>query len=408
MAIINLPSWIQAVSVFFAILMVLSPSFISHGVLQRPFAGLQTVPTVCCDDMSEAQIRAYMIADNKLASNAGWDEVKLAAEFDELIKIDFDLELTGFEIAEVESVFSAAEPEPDEDDAVPEVDPDAEPIARRGDLWLLGEHRLYCGDATDPAAYEALLDDERAEVVFTDPPYNVPIKGHVSGLGKAQHREFAMASGEMSEDEFASFLKTVAERLVAFSTDGSIHFICMDWRHGFELQAAARGVYSELKNLCVWTKTNGGMGSLYRSQHELIYVFKNGTASHVNNVELGKFGRYRTNVWNYAGANSFGKNRDADLASHPTVKPVALVADAIRDCSRRGGLVLDPFSGSGTTILAAERAGRRAAAIELDPLYVDVAIRRFEAQSGLKARKAATGEVFENSRIAGEFAELAP
>lgn len=359
-------------------------------------ANLETIPTICCDDMSDAQIRAYMIADNKLASNAGWDEVKLASEFDALLNINFDLELTGFEFSEIEALYTAVEPEPDpdEDDEIPEVAPDGQAISQMGDLWLLGEHRLFCGDSTDPASYERLLGGDHAEMVFTDPPYNVAIQGHVSGLGKAQHREFEMASGEMSEEDFTAFLRTVTSNLVAFSTDGSIHYICMDWRHAYELQAAARGVYSEMKNICIWAKTNGGMGSLYRSQHELVFIYKNGTAPHINNVELGKHGRYRTNVWRYAGANSFGKRRNADLAAHPTVKPVALVADAIKDCSKRGGLILDPFAGSGTIFLAAARTGRLAAGIELDPLYVDVAIRRFEALAGNTARHATMGESF--------------
>ena len=231
----------------------------------------------------------------------------------------------------------------------------------------------------------SLLGAQKAQMVFTDPPYNVAIAGNVSGLGKVKHREFAMASGEMSTHEFTKFLETAFMRLADFSTNGSIHFICMDWRHMRELLEAAAKPYSELKNLCVWSKTNAGMGSLYRSQHELIFVFKNGTAPHVNNVELGRFGRNRTNVWNYPGTNSFGKDRDAELAMHPTVKPVALVADAILDCSKRGGIILDAFAGSGTTLIAAEKTGRRGYGIEIDPHYIDTIIRRFDEVYGLKA-----------------------
>ena len=222
-------------------------------------------------------------------------------------------------------------------------------------------------------------------MVFTDPPYNVAIAGNVSGLGKVKHREFAMASGEMSPHEFTEFLETAFMRLADFSTNGSIHFICMDWRHIRELLEAATKPYSELKNLCVWSKTNAGMGSLYRSQHELIFVFKKGTAPHVNNVELGRFGRNRTNVWNYPGVNTFGKDRGTELAMHPTVKPVALVADAILDCSKRGGIILDVFAGSGTTLIAAEKTGRRGYGIEIDPHYTDIIIRRFDEVYGLKA-----------------------
>jgi DNA modification methylase len=276
---------------------------------------------------------------------------------------------------------------------LPETDA-GEPVSRPGDLWKLGSHRLLCGDATDAESFALLLGDARAEMVFTDPPYNVPIGGHVSGLGKIQHAEFAMASGEMSESAFIGFLATVMRNLADFSIDGSIHYLCMDWRHSFELLTAARGVYTDLKNLCVWNKDNGGMGSLYRSKHELVFVYKNGTAPHVNNVELGKHGRYRTNVWGYAGVNSFGKNRTSELAMHPTVKPVALVADAIKDCSTRGGIVLDCFAGSGSTLIAAERTGRRGYAIEYEPKYVDVAIRRFEDLTGEDAVHLASGLTF--------------
>jgi DNA modification methylase len=214
-------------------------------------------------------------------------------------------------------------------------------------------------------------------MVFTDPPYNVPISGHVSGLGRVKHAEFAMASGEMSEDQFIGFLRTIFERLAGFSQDGSIHFVCMDWRHMSEVLAASLGTYN-LQNLCVWTKTNGGMGSLYRSQHELVFVLKSGSAPHINNVELGRHGRNRTNVWAYAGINSFGAHRDSDLALHPTVKPVALVADAILDCSNRKGIVLDAFAGSGSTLVAAHRTGRKGYGIDLDPHYCDVILRRLQ------------------------------
>ncbi|MGG5822000.1 DNA-methyltransferase [Falsiroseomonas sp. HW251] len=232
-------------------------------------------------------------------------------------------------------------------------------------------------------------------MVFTDPPYNVPIQGHVSGLGRVQHGEFAMASGEMTEADFTRFLTTVLGHMAAVSADGAIHFVCMDWRHMHEVLAAGRAVYCELKNLCVWNKDNGGIGAFYRSKHELIFVFKKGTASHINTFGLGEKGRYRTNVWDYAGANSFKRGRAEELAMHPTVKPVALVMDAIKDCSRRGGVVLDGFGGSGTTLIAAHRTGRRGYLLKIDPLYVDVIIRRWQALTGEVARHAVTGEAFE-------------
>jgi DNA modification methylase len=238
------------------------------------------------------------------------------------------------------------------------------------------------------------MDGAEAQMIFTDPPYNVPIEGHVSGLGKVTHREFAMASGEMSEAEFTEFLATVFRILANNSADGAVHFICMDWRHLGEVLAAGKSAYSELKNLCVWSKTNGGMGSLYRSQHELIFVFKSGSGPHINNIQLGKHGRNRTNIWTYPGINSFGKDRDAELALHPTVKPVKLVADAILDCSKRGGAVLDAFAGSGTTLVAAAQTGRRGYGIELDPHYCDVIVRRMAGAAKIEAVHAATGKSF--------------
>ena len=261
------------------------------------------------------------------------------------------------------------------------------------DTRSIGRHRLVCGDATLKATYDTLLGDLKAQMVFSDPPYNVPIEGHVSGLGKVKHREFAMGTGEWSPTEFTGFLTSAFRHLAAFSDDGSIHFQCIDWRHLGEMLAAGREAYTELKNLCVWAKTNAGMGSLYRSQHEFVYVFKSGSEPHINNVELGKHGRYRTNLWTYAGVNSFGRDR-ADLDLHPTVKPVALVADAIRDCSHRKGLVLDP-SWFGPTLVAAEKTGRRGYGIELDPLYCDVTVRRLKIVCGLEAKLEATGESFE-------------
>ena len=232
-------------------------------------------------------------------------------------------------------------------------------------------------------------------MVFTDPPYNVPIDGHVSGLGSVKHREFAMASGEMSETEFTKFLTDVLGNLAKFSADGAIHYVCMDWAHLRELLNAGHAVYDELKNICVWAKTNGGMGSLYRSQHEMVAVFKSGTAPHINNVELGRHGRYRTNVWTYAGMNTFGAERDEALAMHPTVKPVALVEDAVLDCSDRNGVVVDAFLGSGTTLIAAESAGRRCFGLELDPEYVDLIIRRWQKMTGESAVHAESGLSFD-------------
>jgi DNA modification methylase len=361
--------------------------------------GIDAVPTCRLSHLTEADKRAYILADNKLAEKAGWDRQLLAIELQGLIELDFEIELTGFEMPEIDVILEdaaeatgiASGPE----DVVPQYS-SGPAVTQTGDRWILGDHRLLCGDARDQAAYDRLLEGAKAEFVFTDPPYNVVVDGNICGLGRIRHREFAMGSGEMSEAEFTAFLQTVFDRLAENTIDGSIHDICMDWRHMPEMLAAGRKVYSELKNLCVWNKSNAGMGSFYRSKHELVFVWTSGTAAHINNFELGQHGRNRTNVWDYAGVNTMRAGRLEELAMHPTVKPVALVADAIKDCSRRGGLVLDPFCGSGTTLIAAERTGRKACALEIDPPYVDVAVRRWQTYTGKPALLAATGETFEN------------
>ena len=360
--------------------------------------GLTAVPTLRLSHLSPAEKRAYVLADNKLAELAGWDREILAIELQALIDLDIDVQLTGFGMGEIDIILGdpdaaqreTASPEDEIADPVP-----GRAVSQAGDVWALGKHRLLCGDARDNGAYERLINGEKAEIVFTDPPYNVPIDGHVCGLGDIHHREFAMASGEMSPEAFTVFLKSVFEKLVAHSTNGAIHYVCMDWRHIAEMMAAGNDVYTELKNLCVWSKTNAGMGSFYRSRHELVFVWKSGSAPHINNFELGQHGRNRTNVWEYAGISTMRPGRLEELAMHPTVKPVALVADALKDCSRRNSIVLDPFAGSGTTLIAAERTGRRACAIEIDPVYVDVAIRRWQSFTGKSATLVGAGQTFE-------------
>ena len=367
-----------------------------HGTTQAALdLGMQDIPTVRADHLTPAQIRAYVIADNKLAENSGWDRTLLALELKELsLEYNLDVTLTGVELPEFDVLLEELMAgDKDKADDVPPIDADRPAVSRLGDIWKIGNHVLMCGDSTQVESYETLLKGEKAQMVFVDPPYNLRIEGHVSGLGKNRHREFAMASGEMSQSEFTDFLQRIFRRLIDFSIDGSLHFVCMDWRHMSEIIDAG-DAYAELKNLCVWAKTNAGMGSLYRSQHELVFVFKNGSASHVNNVELGRHGRNRSNVWSYAGVNTFRAGRDEELAMHPTAKPVSLVADAILDASRRGGIVLDAFAGSGSTLIAAERTGRRGFGLELDPLYVDTIIRRFEKVYGIAARHSVTDECF--------------
>jgi DNA modification methylase len=311
---------------------------------------MESVPTVRLSHLDAAQRKAYVIADNKLALNAGWDREILALELQGLIDLDFDVEITGFSLAEIDLVLDDARdasPEPErtaEDEFSPAIDPGSA-VTRRGELWLLGRHRLLCGDSRAAVSFDRLLQGERADLIFTDPPYNVPIDGHVCGLGRIRHREFAMGAGEMSPEAFVGFLQQTLGHAAAVARDGAIAFVCMDWRHMGELLAAGQAVFSEFKNLCVWNKTNGGMGSFYRSKHELVFVFKVGSGPHTNSFGLGETGRYRTNVWDYAGINALRPDRAEELAMHPTVKPVALVAEAIRDCSRRGEIVLDPFAG---------------------------------------------------------------
>lgn len=372
---------------------------------------MKTVPCVRLSHLSESDKRAYVLADNRLAEKSGWDKELLAIELQNLIDVGFDVDLAGFEPAETDLIIEGIGDESDQpENQLPEVS-DTPPVSRPGDVWQLGKHLLVCGDSTNAESYELLMGDERAHFVFTDPPYNVRIDGHVSGLGSIKHREFAMASGEMTQDQFVRFLATVYELLCRYSVDGSIHQICMDWRHMREMLAAGDVKYSELKNLCIWNKSNAGMGTFYRSKHEMVFVWKNGSAPHINTFELGQHGRHRTNVWDYDGVNTMRPGRMDELAMHPTVKPVALVADAIRDCSKRGNIVLDPFCGSGTILIAAEKTGRRARAIEIDPHYVDVAIRRWQTYTGKVARLAPLGDTFDEvseARVVEQLAAIPP
>ena len=370
-----------------------------HGRVEAAkLLGHKSVPTLALSHLSKTERRAYILADNKLALNAGWDNELLAIEFQGLLDEDFDLDLTGFDIAEIDFIIEDAQnanpdTEDPKDDEVPDMAGPA--VTRMGDLWLLGKHKLLCGDAQDSASFRRLVGNEQVDLLFTDPPYNVKIDGHVCGLGSVKHREFAFASGEMSEDEFTGFLRTTLGNASGIMRDGAIAYVCMDWRHMGEMLAAGNHAFTELKNLVVWNKTNGGMGAFYRSKHELIFVFKKGTAPHTNSFGLGETGRYRTNVWDYAGISSISASRGDELAMHPTVKPVAMIADAIKDCSRRGEIILDCFGGSGSTLIAAEKTGRRARLIEYDPLYCDTIIRRWERHSGKRAVLADTGIAFE-------------
>jgi DNA modification methylase len=371
-----------------------------HGRVEAAkLLGMTKVPTIQLDRLTEDQVRAYVIADNKLAENAGWDKEILAIELEYLLTLegtDFDITVTGFEVPEIDVILEESRSQSQPEDNFPPIDPEKKAVSQPGDLWLLGKHRILCGNALHGACYRELMGSKRASAVFSDPPYNVRIDGHATGNGAIRHREFAMASGEMSEVEFVSFLNSSLWLLAKYSTATSIHYLCVDWRHFDALLAAGRQNYDEFLNLCVWVKDNGGMGSFYRSQHELVLVFCKGK-SHRNNVQLGQFGRNRTNVWKYPGIHSLAKESGEGnlLHLHPTVKPVAMVADAILDCTARGEIILDAFLGSGTTLIAAERVGRFCHGLEIDPLYVDVGIRRWQKYTGDFAVLAATGKRFD-------------
>lgn len=382
-----------------------------HGRLAAcRMLGMVTVPTISLPDLSPKQARGLQIADNQLTDLSAWDDRLLAQTLEELSKSDlsFSIEATGFEMGEIDwriTGVTESATENDSADTVPGLG--SKPISQVGDLWLLGKHRLLCGSCLEPSGLAKLMEGERARMIITDPPYNVPIQGHVSGLGIHRHREFAMASGEMTRDQFGAFLNTAIGAATQCLMDGGMAFVFIDWRHVAEAVAAIVHCGGELKNICAWVKHNAGMGSLYRSGHELVVVSKHGSGPHVNNVALGRHGRHRSNVWRYPGANSPGarKGKEGDLLSlHPTPKPVSLVADAILDCSNRNEVILDSFIGSGTTIMAAERVGRRCYGLEIDPLYVDTSIRRFQALTGEKVRHEETGQLFDD-RVSSEASE---
>lgn len=362
-------------------------------------AGLETVPVVRLDHLSADERRAYLLADNRLAIEAGWDRELLAIELKELEALDFSLPALGFSLPEIDSLYEDLENARTEgidplDDQIPQTESTV--VTRPGDLWLLGNHRLLQGDARDADAYDRLLSGEVIDVVFADPPYNVRIENNVSGLGEVKHGDFAMASGEMTPEQFTEFLAQSFKPAAAHMRDGAIAFVCMDWRHMTELQQAGMLVFDELKNVCIWNKRNAGMGAFYRSKYEMVFVFKKGDAPHTNTFGLGDGGRHRSNVWDYAGVSGISKAGKEELSMHPTVKPVAMIVDALKDVSGRGAVVLDNFGGSGSTLIAAEKCGRRARVIEYDAAYCDTIVRRWERYTGKHAVLDVSGERFED------------
>lgn len=370
-----------------------------HGrLLAAQKLEMKEVPVIKLLHLSEAQKKAYRIADNKLTENGKWDYDFLQLEFTELEKLDldFNLDITGFDIADIDVMLDTTLTEKEikldeKANSVPFI-LENEIVSKEGDIWLLGKHKIICDNSLEKEVYSKIFDGKKANMIFTDPPYNVKVDGHVCGNGKVKHRDFVMASGEMKSDQFLEFLSCSFTLQKEFSTNGSLHYICMDWRHIKEIINAGL-IYDEFKNLCVWNKDNGGMGSLYRSKHELIFVFKNGTKPHKNNIELGSHGRYRTNVWDYPGVNSFSGDKDK-LNLHPTVKSVEMVKDAILDVTNRNQIVLDTFLGSGTTLIAAEKSGRICYGIEIEPLYIDTTIRRWQDITGNSAINLSTGKTY--------------
>jgi DNA modification methylase len=357
--------------------------------------GSGDIAVIAVAGRSDPEIKALRLALNRLTAEAAWDNQELRAEFEDLISLSFDLDLTAFDAAEIDYVLDLDLPKAnvvEDEERVPAVQ--AQPVSKLGDIWLCGDHRVGCGNAHDGDFVARVRDGVLADVCFTDPPYNVPIAGFVSGKGCNQHREFVQGTGEMSPDEFTAFLAVALKVLQVSSSPPALIYACMDWRHVHELISAGHQCALELYNICVWAKTNAGMGSLYRNQHELICVFKVGIETPANNVELGRHGRNRSNLWTYRGFNAFGNERDELLAAHPTVKPVAMIADALRDVTKRDGTVLDTFMGSGSTLIAAEETGRRCFGTELDPLYVDVTIRRWQNHTRRDAIHAETGKLF--------------
>lgn len=364
-----------------------------HGVVEAlKHLGVSQVWCVVVDHLDNHELEYLRIALNKLGDGSEWVIDDLRDVLVDLEEVGFDLSTTGFSLPELDGIM---QPDADTDGALNELpEPPAEPVSRPGDLWELGAHRLLCGDATDPENYVALLGDELADGIFTDPPWNIRIENNVSGLGKRKHKDFKMAVGEMSEAEFARFTDQFMTLAAASLAEGGVVYTCIDWRSIDVVTAAGKAAGLRHIGTAVWSKGSGGMGALYRSAYELVPIFCKGKSPGTNNVRLGRHGRDRTNVWAYPGANKPGSSAAKALADHPTPKPVELVEDALLDTTARGELVLDPFLGSGTTLLAAERSGRRARGIELDPAYVDVCVRRWEELTGKSARLHATGASF--------------
>jgi DNA modification methylase len=355
--------------------------------------GLTQVPAVSLTNLSEAELRALRLALNRLGEDADWDRKALAIELSEVLQLepDIDLEICGFEIGEIATLLDDGG---SQDEEFLPVDVAATPVTQSGDLWVLGDHRVFCGDALSPESYGRVLGSEKAEMMFTDPHYHVAIGGEISGLGAIKRGGFAGAPGELSSAKFLAFLKTFFAHAASYSVDGAIHFVCVDWQHMKETIIAGEEIYGEPMDLCVWTKAKADPGLLYHAQHELIFVFKIGSGAHINNVAVGRNGRHRTNVWDYVSENALNSGTKGKVTPRSMITPVGMIADAMRDCSNRGGVVLDPFGAAGSALIAAERTGRRARVIELDPSFVDISIERWQRLTGGRARHGENGRPF--------------
>lgn len=359
--------------------------------------GMAEVMVIRIEHLNEIQIKAAMVALNRLSDQSEWDDKLLNSILIELhsVDLDFDIEAIGFTEIEIELRIEGLTEAGEKDDELPLVG-EGPTVTRPGDIWHLGRHRLICGNTLEAETWSLLMEQDQAAIIITDPPFNVPINGHVSGLGQHKHREFAMAAGEMSNAEFTAFLQSSMTLAHHWSAPGSVHYYFMDWRHIVEIGSAGEAVYERFLNMAVWTKNQPGMGSFYRSQHELIFIYAKGGASSRNNVQLGRFGRSRSNVWSYPSAASLARTAEEGnpLAMHPTVKPLALICDILLDASVKSDIVVDPFGGSGTTLIAAEKLHRRARLIELDPAYCDTIVRRWQRWTGETALRACDGMTF--------------
>lgn len=363
-------------------------------VLAAKEAELAEVPVISIDHLSDNQIRAFRIADNKICEGSEWDYETLKIEFCELIDLNFDLELTAFEIPEIDMVVLGENPS-DSTDPNDDLPPLPEhPIVRPGDIFNLGQHRIACIDCRNIDQLTTLMSSNTASMVITDPPYNLQING-VALKRKDIHSEFVMASGEMSSNEYTQFLVDTFTAFRQFSSENSLHYHFIDHKHLYEMLDAGNQVYDKQINICVWVKSNAGMGAFYRSQHEFCCIFQSGRDTHQNNVQLGRFRRNRSNVWHYPGLNSFSEDRSGLLASHPTVKNAQMIAGAILDASKPNDVILDGFLGSGTTVLAADKTGRICYGCEIEPKYIEVCIERFRSVSDAPIIHVETGQTFD-------------